>query len=89
MRTAKSIQKDKIRIENKLFEQIEKLGYNHREMLANEDMIVLVVFPQVDEEFRQDYWNYRSIDHYLRNYDFYKNAESNENSRVDLDMYHF
>lgn len=85
MRTAKSIQKDKVRIENKLYGQIQQLGYKHRELLENEDLIILLVFPKVDAEFRQDYWNYRSIDHYLRNYDFYKKAEK-ENARIDLAM---
>ena len=34
------------------------------------------VFPVANERFLQEYWNYRSVDHYLRNKEFYDNIEN-------------
>ena len=37
-----------------------------------------LVFPIANEQFRDEYWRYKSADHYLRNKDFYENPANYE-----------
>lgn len=46
------------------------------EKVDDDDFIAEKVFPIASEQFRDDYYRYRSADHYLRNKEFYENEDN-------------
>ncbi len=48
------------------------------EHIDDEVFIMEKVFPMANEQFVDEYWRYKSTDHYLRNKEFYDNPANYE-----------
>lgn len=46
------------------------------ERMDDDVFITEKVFPIANEQFREEYYRYRSADHYLRNREFYENEDN-------------
>ena len=46
------------------------------ERMDDDEFIAEKVFPIANEQFVDDYYRYRSADHYLRNREFYENEDN-------------
>ncbi len=49
---------------------------NAVDKIDDDDFISAQVFPIANEQFADDYYRYRSADHYLRNREFYENPDN-------------
>lgn len=67
------------KMENRLFNEIQPLGYTNKAILHNVNVTVAVILPIMTEDFVCLYWQYQSAKHYAENYDFYKAEEERAN----------